>query len=547
MRCLCADALPKRISSHVIHDLEPFFCVFDECRSPFACVNSYTGWLNHMRNKHTQPKWHCWYCKIAGSSSTSSTPEELESHLKEKHQNEVTDLLRPTLVKNSMIRPNHALRECPFCGEFPKDVEVDPSKRGHHSALVKLEKHVKDHLVSVALILAPMEREDPAGQFDNTQSEAQRGDQSQRDSNGVGVQYELECSNALCDCKTRPDLDFEQNLSPGHDAREDLPALWDIETLWKHIHDHKARSHDSDPLPLGLLHQNSSPEHSSSDDSSPENSSPEDSSPEDSLFDDSATEYSLPEYSSPEYSSPRYSSPGYSLPEYPLPVDLAEYINNSLRESEFPTPKNGYFAPKSTLSVVTNSSITSTMWPNSKLFGALADSDKKLVEFISEQAREIFAIGIYMDIHDQNLRNMMWLFMRHNKSDRNLPISDAEIEAMWPGPRNHGRRRSFQDSQHIFRPQSFPMRDRFSVVKLHPKVVLPIMKSECVSQGQYSIVYKVKLHEEFLDPHDPIRKVRLHQDHVSHFSKLSCVVCEHPNIFSNLSVTCWVRRIVLII
>lgn len=212
----------------------------------------------------------------------------------------------------------------------------------------------------------------------------------------------------------------------------------------------------------------------------------------------------------------------------PQIVDLGEHINGALIDSEFPTPKNGYFAPKSTLSVVTNSSITRIMWSNSKLFRTLVDSDKKLVEFISGQAREIFAIAIYMDIHDQNLRNMMRLFMMHNKSDENLPISDAEIEAMWPGPRNHGRRRFFQDSQRLFRPQGFPMRDRFSVIKLEPKVVLPIFKSEHKFQGQFGIVYRVTLHEEFLDFNDPIRKVR-------------------RNIHSSLPGTCWAQETVMII
>lgn len=431
-----------------------------------------------MRDKHTQPEWHCWYCKTVSSSSTSFlTPEELGRHLETKHQNEVTDLLRPTLVKHSMIRPNHALEECPFCGEFPKEiekdskfekdsgVEKDSAERDQESASEKLEKHVKDHLVSVALILAPMKRGEPAGQFNNTQSEAQRDCQSERDLIGVGDQYELECSNSSCDCKTRSGLDFEQNVSPAHDASEDVQAFWDIESLWKQLRDEKERKFDDDPSPPIPFHQDSLPK-------------------------DSSLKYSLSESSSLHV------------------FDLAEYINNALRESEFPTPQNGYFAPKSTLNGITNSSVTHTIWSNSKSFSTLVDSDKKLVEFISGQAREIFAIGIYMDIHDQNLRNMMRLFMMHDKSDKSLPIPDADMQEIWPGVRYEGRRRSFQDSQHLFRAQEFPMRDGFSVIKLESKVVLPIYRSEHVSQGQFGMVYKVTLHEEFLDFNDPIRKVR---------------------------------------
>lgn len=187
------------------------------------------------------------------------------------------------------------------------------------------------------------------------------------------------------------------------------------------------------------------------------------------------------------------------------PKDLAKHINNALRESEFPTPKNGYFAPNNTLRVITKSSVTHTIWRGSKSFESLDSSNRKLVEFISGEAPEIFAIGIYMDT---DLRDMMSSFMKHDKTDQNLPISKGGIEKIWPEPRHRGRRRSFQDSQHLFKAQKFPMQGRFSVIQLQPRVVLPILKSEHKSQGPFSIVYKVTLHKDFLDFKDPIRKVR---------------------------------------
>lgn len=189
-------------------------------------------------------------------------------------------------------------------------------------------------------------------------------------------------------------------------------------------------------------------------------------------------------------------------------INLVDHINNALRESKFPARKNGYFASKNALEVITKPSVTRTIWSNSKSFRTLVDSDRELVEFITGQAREIFAIGIYMDIHNQGLRNMMRLFMLHRKSDRNLPMSDAEMETMWPGVQYRSRRRSFKDSQHIFRPQDFPMRERFSVIQLRPNVVLPILESKQMCEGRFGIVYRVRLHGDFLDFNDPIRKVR---------------------------------------
>lgn len=186
-------------------------------------------------------------------------------------------------------------------------------------------------------------------------------------------------------------------------------------------------------------------------------------------------------------------------------MDLVNIINNSLRESDFPTPKNGYFASRSTLRHVTEFSVTNTIWSNPESLKKINDSDRKLVEFISWQSPEIFAIGVYMGI---DLKNMMSSFMMHGKSDKSLPISDTELEKMWPEPQYQAQRRQFQDAQHIFRAQRFPMQNRFSVIQLQPKVVLPILRSEHKSQGRFGIVYKVTLHKDFLDSNDPIHKVR---------------------------------------
>ncbi|KAI0543458.1 hypothetical protein F4679DRAFT_577614 [Xylaria curta] len=218
--------------SHLIHDFEPFFCVFDDCSSPFTCADTYTGWLAHMRDAHTQPEWYCWHCKTASYPlSPFSTSEELEDHLKNHHREEITDSLRSTLVKHSMIRDQYALHECPFCNGFPEEIEKNYRNRDSEQARESLSKHVRDHLVSVALILAPLETGESGGELDDTKSEAQRDNNSERDFDGVGDTYELECGKSSCDCKDNPD----------HDGWEmkDMRAASDITQLWRYILDEK--------------------------------------------------------------------------------------------------------------------------------------------------------------------------------------------------------------------------------------------------------------------------------------------------------------------
>lgn len=197
-------------------------------------------------------------------------------------------------------------------------------------------------------------------------------------------------------------------------------------------------------------------------------------------------------------------------------MTLDEHIGEALKESHFPEPHNGLFASKNTLNAITDYSVAYTIWPDLQSTSSLKDPDKALVEFISQHAREIFAIGIYLSIQDRSLRDMMRLFMRQEKSDNNLPLSDAALEKVWPGARYLILRRNFGRAQHLFRPHGFSMRNRFSVDTIPPNVVLPIVESQSMSRGQFGIVYKVKIAEDFLDFKDPIRKVRNHGHHSFH-------------------------------
>ncbi|KAM5374731.1 hypothetical protein ACJZ2D_006375 [Fusarium nematophilum] len=209
--------------NHLIHDFEPFFCVFDDCSSPFSCAETYTGWITHMREVHTQPQWHCWHC-TPPSPSPFSTQQGLEHHLADCHEQEVSEALRPTLLKHSMVRDQLALRHCPFCGGFPLEIEEKHTDRTSNQAHEALEKHVRDHLVSVALILAPVETGEADQELDDTKSEAQRDQNSERDIEEVGVSHPIHCTKAICDCsdKNKDSVSkwstFEATLAPWGDA-----------------------------------------------------------------------------------------------------------------------------------------------------------------------------------------------------------------------------------------------------------------------------------------------------------------------------------------
>ncbi|KAI1173275.1 hypothetical protein F4777DRAFT_558292 [Nemania sp. FL0916] len=233
--------------NHVIRDFEPFFCVIENCHSPFACADTYTGWDAHMSNIHTKQKWRCWLCNTAPSSlCLFSTRTLLETHLKEYHKNEITDSLRPTLITHSMVRDQHALQMCPFCGGFPVEIEKDFPDRNSEQAHESLIKHVRNELITAALLLAPRQTEEPDSKPEKSESSAQRYNDSERDFEGVGEIYKLECQNSSCDCKDKAKNSVRQWFAGPLDKNweiKDTRMVSDITKLWQEIYDVKMR-HD---------------------------------------------------------------------------------------------------------------------------------------------------------------------------------------------------------------------------------------------------------------------------------------------------------------
>lgn len=202
-----------------------------------------------MRDTHTQPEWHCWHCKTGRQFSNSA---DLETHLEILHQEEVTDSLRPTLVKHSMVRDQPVLQDCPFCGGYPEEIEKDDPDRNGKRAREALEKHVRDHLIAVSMILAPVEKGGADGELDDTQSEAQRGNDSERDLDGLTEAYDIQCPNDSCDCRERETNSvLDWSTDAGH-RPEEIEDMQMVIQLWQEIWDEKTRHQGEDETLLNF-------------------------------------------------------------------------------------------------------------------------------------------------------------------------------------------------------------------------------------------------------------------------------------------------------
>lgn len=164
------------------------------------------------------------------------------------------------------MRDRRTLQECPFCGGFPDDIDEAYPDRSRKQAIEALEKHVRDHLISVSLILAPAETEESEGDVDDTILTAQADNVSECDPDEVGDTYELECQNDLCDCKEKekdsiPDW-------PGSDSCEitDTQMGPNIPQLWQGVFEEKISGEEVDSILdsyTGNFRPNQPPLHSS--------------------------------------------------------------------------------------------------------------------------------------------------------------------------------------------------------------------------------------------------------------------------------------------
>lgn len=144
--------------------------------------------------------------------------------------------------------------------------------------------------------------------------------------------------------------------------------------------------------------------------------------------------------------------------------------------------------------------------------------DDPLVQFVLNHAKKLFAISLMSQVHELNY--MMELFMKHDISDRDLPLPTSEADF------SNSLAQCFQlldpmvrhdfinMRQWIFLAPVFPVGSA-SADALEPRpfaqgIIFPFIDAKKANGGGFGIVYKVKIHELHLDgrPDDAILKVR---------------------------------------
>ncbi|KAL2846943.1 hypothetical protein BJY01DRAFT_168120 [Aspergillus pseudoustus] len=166
---------------HVMKDLDPYVCLFDDCSLAYPCFKTTEEWLHHMRWAHTT----CYSCQIVGHEDIFfGTAMELEQHLMQEHREAIPHYELQDLVKQG-CRPSPDVfahlssflnREfeaesdvllCPLCdfslSAIEDGINVPASKlavmRFPGDVHTEIRDHVASHMERLALLSLP-ERED---------------------------------------------------------------------------------------------------------------------------------------------------------------------------------------------------------------------------------------------------------------------------------------------------------------------------------------------------------------------------------------------------
>ncbi|KAL7919928.1 hypothetical protein ACQKWADRAFT_329278 [Trichoderma austrokoningii] len=117
---------------------------------------------------------------------------------------------------------------------FPNASTILQERMAHRQAREALEKHIKQHFITVALILVPID------QCDGDDSGAQREKRSEPDPDEKDDIYELKCLETTCDCNDEA-KDSPVNWSSfDHDDDPSYRGNVDIQDEWKFSSDGKA-------------------------------------------------------------------------------------------------------------------------------------------------------------------------------------------------------------------------------------------------------------------------------------------------------------------
>lgn len=125
------------IRKHIIHDLQPYICTYEDCPDENRTYDSRAEWVKHEGDFHAK----IWQCSEHPDAMYDSR-EEYIGHLDYDHPEASNESRAPEMIALNRLTISESLRDCPFCGAVL-------------SAFDELQDHVANHLERFALLALP--------------------------------------------------------------------------------------------------------------------------------------------------------------------------------------------------------------------------------------------------------------------------------------------------------------------------------------------------------------------------------------------------------
>ncbi|KAK4160462.1 hypothetical protein QBC43DRAFT_373017 [Cladorrhinum sp. PSN259] len=144
-----SDRLEWKLTWHVLgnmsfFDLRPYVCTFEDCNS--GLFDSRHEWWQHEIDTH-RSKWTCTICPPPAALCGSK--QEIESHMRVRHSDQVTEAQLPFLVKVSRTQDYLDVSSCSLCLDWPNNSRNQASEK-------ELARHLARHMQRLSLASVPM-------------------------------------------------------------------------------------------------------------------------------------------------------------------------------------------------------------------------------------------------------------------------------------------------------------------------------------------------------------------------------------------------------
>jgi hypothetical protein len=247
---------------HVLNDLEPYVCVFEDCNDAHRLFRDRTVWLSHMQETHTKQ----WTCTAAGHKlRIFETEQGFEDHMRFDHEGGFKESQLPWYKKRSQGPSVSTFSACPLCGYEPAKEKImaltaakvsDSNQKYERDKAISedISRHVALHLHAISVKALPwQENVEEAPSEKSASKDADEGHESDDDRSSIL----LVDTNTSLQFEDNPQVTQDMVLEPegyGVTESDDISKLYDsYEDEWGFIRRPEYYGHDRDPVLQKLL------------------------------------------------------------------------------------------------------------------------------------------------------------------------------------------------------------------------------------------------------------------------------------------------------